>query len=94
MQDNNRKRKASNKIIDEEMSDGCKLTADAFVMMREAGIKCSKVIERITAECNLATTCIRTERMHHSRESAKLQQKLEDRLDKQNHEQDASINQR
>jgi hypothetical protein len=31
--------------------------------------------------------------MLHSRESPRLQQKLEDRLDKQNREQDASINQ-
>ena len=42
---------------------------------------------------NFATTCIRAERMHRSRESARLQQKLEDRLEKQNREQDASINQ-
>jgi hypothetical protein len=93
MQDIDRECKASNKIIDEAMSDARKLTVEALVMMREAEIKCSKVDECITAEHNLATTCIHAERMHHSKESVRLQQKLEDRLDKQNCEQDASINQ-
>jgi hypothetical protein len=60
---------------------------------REAEIKYSKVNERIITQRNLATTCIRAERMHHSKESVRILQKLEDRLDKQNHEQDASINQ-
>ncbi len=53
----------------------------------------SKVNERIATEHNLATTCIRAERMHHSKEFVRLLQKLEGRLDKQSHEQDASINQ-
>ena len=76
--------KAFNKIIDEAISEACKLMTDALVMVREAEVKCSKVDERITVERNLAKTHIRAERMHHSRESARLQQKLEDRLDKQN----------
>ena len=62
-------------------------------MMREAKIKFSKVNEHISAERNLASTRICAERMHYSRESARLRQKLEDRLDKQNRAQDASINQ-
>ena len=58
MQDIYPKRKASNKIIDEAMSDAHKLMAEALVMMREAEIKCSKVVECISADNNLAATCI------------------------------------
>jgi hypothetical protein len=58
MQDIDCKCKGFNKIIDEAMYDACKLMAEALVMMREAEIKCSKVVECISADNNLAATCI------------------------------------
>ena len=62
MQDIYHKRKVSNKIIDEAMSDARKLMAEALVMMREVEIKCSKINAHITAEQNLATTRICAEK--------------------------------
>jgi hypothetical protein len=75
------------------MLDAHKLMAEALVMMREAETKLSKVNKRISAECNLASTHIRAEWMHHSREPAWLHQKLDDILEKQDLEHDVFINQ-
>ena len=90
MQDIDYKRKGSTRLLMKQ----CLMPTNSWQRHeREAEIKYSKVNERIITQRNLATTCIRAERMHHSKESVRILQKLEDRLDKQNHEQDASINQ-
>jgi vacuolar-type H+-ATPase subunit H len=58
MQDILRERRASNKIIDEAMSDARKLSTEALEMMREANLQVIKDDERIISERNRASAKI------------------------------------
>jgi NhaP-type Na+/H+ and K+/H+ antiporter len=91
MQDILRERRASNKIIDEAMSDARKLSAEALEMMREANQQMIKADEHIISERIRASAQIREERLFHSRESARLRRKSVATIDKLHREQEASM---
>jgi len=91
MQDVLRERRASNKLIDDAMFEARKLSTKALEMMREASLKMAEVDHRIISVRNCATSQIREERLFQSRESARLQKKLCDTIDKLHREQDASM---
>jgi hypothetical protein len=91
MQDVLRERRASNKLIEDAMFEARKLSTEALEMMREASLKMADVDHRIISVRNCATAQIREERLFQSRESARLQKKLCDTIDKLHREQDASM---
>ena len=91
MQEILRERRASNKIIDEAMSDARKLSIKALEMMREANLQVIKVDERIISEHHHASAKIREERLVQVRESDRLRRKFGDTINKLHREQDASI---
>ena len=63
MQDILRECRASNKFIDEAMSDARKLSAEALEMMREANQQMIKADEHIISERICASTQIREEKV-------------------------------
>ena len=91
MQDILRERRASNKIIDEAMSDARKLSTEALEMMREANLQVIKDDERIISERNRASAKIREERLFQARESDRLRRQFGVTIDKLHREQEASI---
>ena len=91
MRDIFRERRASNKIIDDAMSDARKLSTEALEMMREANQQMIKADECIISERIRASAQIREERLFHSRESARLRRKSVDTIDKLHREQEASM---
>jgi hypothetical protein len=82
LQDILRECHASNKIIDEAMSEARKLSREAVEMINEENAKINDADEPIIAECAHASTKISEERVFQSSQSARLHQKLEDSLDK------------
>ena len=86
-----REKRASNIIIDKAMIDARHLSAKALDMMSNANKTYREAQAVVVAERNLANARVREERVFHSRASTRLQQNLEDKLDKQNREQDASM---
>jgi hypothetical protein len=83
--------RASNKIIDEAMSEACKLSREAVEMINEANAKINDANKRITAERTHASTKICEERVFQSSQSARLDQKLEDSLNKHQREHESSM---
>jgi hypothetical protein len=92
MQDIFQERRASNKIIDEAMSEARKLSADAWEMMSEANLKMTKADQLIISEHNHASTKIQEERLFQSRESARLRQRLGNTIHKHHREQESTMN--
>ncbi len=82
MQDIIREHRTCNKIIDEAMSDACKLSTEALEMISDANRKCADVESQVFAEHTCAKARIREARELHSRESARLWNKLEEKLKK------------
>ncbi len=91
MQDILQEHRASNKIIDEAMSEARKLSSKALEMMREANLQMIKVDECIISKRNCASAKIQEERLFQSRESDRLRRKLGDTIQKLHSEQEASI---
>ena len=91
MQDLLQEHRASNKIIDEAMSEARKLSSEALEMMRETNLQMIKVDERIISKHNRMSAKIREERLFQSRESDRLRRKLGDTIQKLHREQEASI---
>ena len=91
MQDLLQEHRASNKIIDEAMSEARKLSSEALEMMRETNLLMIKVDERIISKHNRMSAKIREERLFQSRESDRLRRKLGDTIQKLHSEQEASI---
>ena len=91
MQDILREHRASNKIINEAMSDARKLSTEALEMMREANQQMIKADEHIISKRIRASAQIREERLFHSRESDRLRRKSVDTIDKLHCEQEASM---
>ncbi len=85
--------RASNVIIDKAMIEACVLTRKALGMIREANIKCADAKEQIITKQTCATARIHAVRDLHSMEKARWQQKLGDKLNKVDEEQDALIKQ-
>ncbi len=83
---------ASNKIIDEAMSEARKLSADAWEIISEANLKMTKAGQLIISECNRASTKIQKERLFQSRESARLRQRMENTINKHHCEQESTMN--
>ncbi len=81
----------SNKIIDEAMVEVRRLSAEALDMMSKANKKYDCVEERVIKERNCASDQLRQERAHHSRESARLKQKLTTMIDKLHRDQESSM---
>jgi hypothetical protein len=86
-----REKRASNIIIDKAMINARYLSAKALVMMGDADKRYREAQAQVIAERNLANARVREERAHHSRASTRLRQNLEEKLEKQNREQDASM---
>ena len=91
MQDILREHCASNKIIDEAMSDARKLSTEALEIMREANLQVIKDDERIISERNRASAKILKERLFQAIESDRLRRKFGDTINKLHREQEASI---
>ena len=86
-----REKKASNIIIDKAMINTRLLFAKALDMLSYANKTHREAQAQVTAERNLANARVREERVHHSRAATRLQQNLEDKLDKHTREQDTSM---
>jgi hypothetical protein len=91
LQDILRERRASNKIIDEAMSEARKLSREAVEMINEENAKINDADKRIIAERTLASAKICDERVFQSSQSARLRQKLEDSLNKHQREHESSM---
>jgi hypothetical protein len=83
--------RALNKFIDKEMIETFQPSTKAFVMMIEADRMSAEAKAQVIAEQSLANARVRKERVHHSRESARLHQQLQNKVKKHNQEQEASI---
>ena len=71
------------------MIDAHHLSAKALDMMSDANKTYREAQAVVVAERNLANARVREERVFHSRASTRLRLNFEDKLDKQNREQDA-----
>jgi hypothetical protein len=87
-----RKKRASNKIIDDIMIDACWLFSEALEMMSQASEKSAKAEEHTINERKRASAQLHKERANNSRESARLWQKLVTTIKKVNQEHESSIN--
>jgi len=72
------------------MIDACHLSAKPLDMMSDADKTYTEAQAQFIAEHNLANAICK-ERVHHSRAPTRLRQNLEDKLNKHNREQDASM---
>jgi hypothetical protein len=87
-----REKRASNNIINNIMIDARRLSSEALEMMAQANEKYDNAEEPITNERRCTSAQLREERTHHSRESARLRQKLVTTINKVDQEHESSIN--
>ncbi len=91
MQDILRERRCSNKIIDESMSEACKLSREAVEVINAANAKMNETDQRIIAVRAHASAKIREERVFQSSRATRLHQKIQDSLDKHQREHESEM---
>ena len=84
-------KKASNTIINSTMSSALKTMDEALQLKEDANVFEREIESKLITKVEQHHENLRKERQHHARERARMKNKLELKLEKQQHEHDTSM---